>query len=90
MKTIDWIELIGITKENRVFLIVDEYFQNHLCLNDLNFENIFFVSSSNAKSLSTVEKVWTSLLENHFTKTDHLIGVGGGSITDLTTFAGRF
>ena len=86
MKTIDWNELIGITKENRVFLIVDEYFQNHPCLNDLNFEHIFFITSSEAKSLSTVEKVWISLLENHFTKTDHLIGVGGGSITDLTTF----
>ncbi len=86
MITIDWLELIRISKEKRVFVLLDDFFQGHPCLDDLHSEHVFFCSSLNAKSLSTVEKVWSSLLENHFTKHDFLIGVGGGSITDLTTF----
>jgi 3-dehydroquinate synthase len=86
MITIDWLELIRISKEKRVFVLVDDFFQGHPVLDDLHSEHVFFCSALNAKSLSTVEKVWSSLLENHFTKHDFLIGVGGGSITDLTTF----
>lgn len=43
-------------------------------------------SSENAKNLKTVEKCWEILGKNKFSRTDLIIGIGGGATTDLAGF----
>lgn len=86
MKTMNWFEWIQFSKSNRIFLLADDFFQNDPLLKEIKVDQSIFISAKTAKSLSTVEYVWNQLLENQFTKHDFLVGVGGGSITDLTTF----
>ena len=43
-------------------------------------------SSENAKNIRTVEKCWDILGKNKFSRTDLIIGIGGGSTTDLAGF----
>lgn len=39
------------------------------------------------KSLSTLDYVWRRLAEENFTRSDLIVGIGGGAVTDLTGFA---
>lgn len=43
-------------------------------------------SAENAKNIKTVEKCWDILGKNKFSRTDLIIGIGGGATTDLAGF----
>lgn len=45
-----------------------------------------FTAGEENKNLSTVEKVYTFLIENHFERKDMLIALGGGVVGDLTGY----
>lgn len=86
MKTLNWSELENVLLNNRTFWVIDERFKNEKLFLSISNAQFFYLPANGAKSLYNTELVWNFLLENHATKTDLIIGVGGGSITDLTTF----
>lgn len=46
-----------------------------------------FPAGEESKNLSTVEQVYTAMTENHMTRTDFIVALGGGVTGDLAGFA---
>ncbi len=46
-----------------------------------------FPHGENYKQISSIEKLYQYLIENHFTRSDCLIALGGGVVGDMTGFA---
>jgi len=86
MKIIDWSEFLIESKSTRVFYLVDVALKENALIKKLPRDTFLFLSADSSKSITTSIMVWELLLQNHFHKKDLLVGIGGGSITDLTTF----
>jgi 3-dehydroquinate synthase len=74
----------------RVAVIVSESYSPDLAeLRNLDSElHVFQVpDGEDGKSISTLTKIWNWLGAAGFTRSDLLIGIGGGAITDLAGFA---
>jgi 3-dehydroquinate synthase len=74
----------------RVAVIVSETYSPELTeLKNLDAElHVFQVpDGEDSKSISTLTKVWNWLGAAGFTRSDLIIGIGGGAITDLAGFA---
>lgn len=78
------------SKGKRVFYIIDSFFQNKPYFSSILEDNqniqVLFIESNNAKKIESVLNIWEQLLNSSFGKQDYIMGIGGGSITDLTTF----
>jgi 3-dehydroquinate synthase len=78
------------SNDKRVFYIIDSFFQNNSyftsILNENKILNVVYLDSKNAKKIESVLFIWEELLKLNFGKQDYLMGIGGGSISDLTTF----
>lgn len=46
-----------------------------------------FPAGESSKRLSTIESLYTCLIENHFTRTDFIVALGGGVTGDMAGFA---
>jgi 3-dehydroquinate synthase len=87
-----WIgDLVAIFEgRTRVAVIVSEEFSPDLSLlKNVNSElHIFTVpDGENGKNIATVTKLWNWLGASGFTRSDLVVGIGGGAITDLAGFA---
>jgi 3-dehydroquinate synthase len=74
----------------RVAVIVSEAFSPDLTdLNNMDSElHVFRVpDGEDGKSIATLHKIWDWLGAAGFTRSDLVIGIGGGAITDLAGFA---
>ena len=74
----------------RVAVIVSETYAPDLtALMTLDFElHVFQVpDAENGKSIATLNKLWNWLGAAGFTRSDVVIGIGGGAVTDLAGFA---
>ena len=84
-------DLAGMCEgRTRVAVIVSETYSPDLTeLMSLDSElHVFHVPDGEAgKSISTLTKVWNWLGAAGFTRSDLIIGIGGGAITDLAGFA---
>ena len=90
--TSDWnIELAQLCEgRTRVAVIVSEGFKPDLTrLMDLDADiHVFDVpDGEDAKNITTLNKVWNWLGATGFTRSDLIVGIGGGAITDLAGFA---
>ena len=90
--TSDWnIELAQLCEgRTRVAVIVSEGFKPDLSrLLDLDADiHVFDVpDGEDAKNITTLNKVWNWLGATGFTRSDLIVGIGGGAITDLGGFA---
>ena len=90
--TSDWNkELAQLCKgRTRVAIIVSEGFKPDLSgLMDLDSDiHVFDVpDGEDAKNVTTLNKVWNWLGAAGFTRSDLIVGIGGGAITDLGGFA---
>ena len=90
--TSDWnIELAQLcVGRNRVAVIVSESFKPDFSrLLDLDADiHVFDVpDGEDAKNITTLNKVWNWLGATGFTRSDLIVGIGGGAITDLAGFA---
>ena len=52
-----------------------------------NFSLIEIPSGENCKSIDTVQKIWSQLVENHADRNSLLINLGGGVVSDMGGFA---
>ena len=87
-----WIEKIIplLTDRAKAAIIVSQTFKPDFSLiMNLDCEvHIFQVpDGEDAKNISTMSKVWNWLGAAGFTRTDIVVGIGGGAITDLAGFA---
>lgn len=71
---------------DNVFVVIDNNLQ-HLAENFKGFPVLFLDSSEKDKTLSTVEKITSFLMDAGADRGALLIGVGGGITTDITGFA---
>lgn len=86
--------LLDTIPTGQIFILVDEHtvqsclpiLQEH-CPILRNVNCMILPSGETAKSLSSVEKVWHFLFDNHATRQAILINIGGGVVTDLGGFA---
>ena len=90
--TNSWIdELIPqVSNRTRVALVVSKSFSPSLTgLQDLDCDlHVFEVpDGEDGKSISTLTNLWNWLGAAGFTRTDLIVGIGGGAITDLAGFA---
>ena len=90
--TKSWCEDLAAICEDRtrVAVIVSETYSPDLAaLMTLDFElHVFQVpDSENGKSIATLNKLWNWFGAAGFTRSDLVIGIGGGAITDLAGFA---
>lgn len=86
-------EQTALTDKAQVFLLTDENVVNHClsCVQEtlgLPEEQILILPSGEEhKTLSSVEKIWTFLMDRGATRHSLLINLGGGVVTDLGGFA---
>jgi len=92
--------LLGIEKilcqhieGKNVAIVSNETIANHyqeiLCksLGEYEILSITLLDGEKQKNLSTVEKIYDLLVENHFPRDSTLIALGGGVVGDITGFA---
>ena len=74
----------------RVALIISENFVDRLAKIDLGSCEIFTFTISDGeagKSAETLQKIWNWLGAAGFTRSDLIVGLGGGAVTDFAGFA---
>ena len=77
----------------RVAIVVSKTFSPDLTtLRDLDAElHVFEVpDGEDGKNVETIAKLWSWLGAAGFTRSDLIVGIGGGAITDLAGFAAAF
>lgn len=82
-------QLLGkLLPKRRVIIITDSNI--HRCHPALisSYEHIIIGLGEQAKNLTTLEKVYTSLMEMGADRSTFLLGIGGGIVTDITGFVG--
>ena len=77
-------------KRQRVALIISENFADRVANLDLGNCEVFTFATSDGeagKSAETLFKIWNWLGAAGFTRTDLIVGLGGGAVTDFAGFA---
>lgn len=73
--------------KTRTFLLTDSNLYNHYHHELNKFEDLYIVpAGEKSKNIATVEEVLEKLLKLNYTKSDYLVALGGGMITDLGAF----
>ncbi len=74
-------------KYNRIFLISDENLFNLYPHIFKPYISKILPAGENFKTLNTIENIFRFFLDNEINKSDIIIGIGGGVISDITGFA---
>lgn len=74
-----------IINGSRTVAIIDDYFKDSPVF-DLDCPKIYIHSSEADKTLATVERIYTQLLELEADRDTFIVGIGGGITTDITGF----
>ena len=88
----DWkTELVSLAKERtRIAIIHSEQMSQEIRVDaDIDAEIFYFSlpDGEQAKSFTTISQLWNWLGAAGFTRSDLIVGVGGGAITDVAGFA---
>ena len=78
---------ICIVTDSQVAPIYLEEVKKELEQPDRDVLSYVFPCGENSKNLNTVQEVYEFLIENHFSRNDCLIALGGGVVGDLTGYA---
>lgn len=77
----------SIKNKNNHFYIVDQFFKNKLTDIGINKKNsIFIKASEDSKKFSAAQRYIKCLLEININRNSTLVGIGGGTIQDITSF----
>ena len=87
-----WIDQLRVrsTERERIALIFSEAMKEQIKNLDLGSAEVFYfpvADSEAAKSSATLLQIWDWLGAAGFTRSDLIVGIGGGAITDLSGFA---
>ena len=81
-----WSELQQLTAGRRVVVITDQAVYSHYSEAISHYEHIVVEGGEQAKSLQSVEAIYSGLIAMGADRTTMLVGVGGGIVTDITGF----
>ena len=74
--------------DNDSFFVIDESIPRELLKDLIQFNNHKFIKvNEKLKTLDTIEILWEIMFSANLTKKSHIVGVGGGVLTDLIGFA---
>lgn len=79
-----------LANRTRVAVVVSEGFRpdlSHIMTTDCEIHVFEIPDGEAGKSFATLEKLWNWLGATGFTRTDLVVGIGGGAITDVAGFA---
>ncbi len=76
-----------IVSETNVFPLYGEILKGSLEAEGFNVLTFIFEAGEESKNTDTLVRLWEFLAENHVTRTDALVALGGGVTGDLTGFA---
>ena len=76
-----------IVSETNVFPLYGEKLKASLENEGYNVLTFIFQAGEESKNTDTLVKLWEFLAENHITRSDILVALGGGVTGDLTGFA---
>lgn len=76
-----------IVSETNVFPIYGDKLKNTLVKEGFEVLSFIFPAGEESKNTGTLVSLWEFLAENHITRSDTLIALGGGVTGDLTGFA---
>ena len=76
-----------IVSETNVFPIYGDKLKNTLVKEGFEVLSFIFPAGEESKNTETLVSLWEFLAENHITRSDTLIALGGGVTGDLTGFA---
>lgn len=76
-----------IVSETNVFPIYGDILKNTLIKEGFDVLSFIFHAGEESKNTETLISLWEFLAENHITRSDTLIALGGGVTGDLTGFA---
>jgi 3-dehydroquinate synthase len=71
----------------KCILITDTYVKNHYSFLFQDFDLIELESGEHAKSLETIQEIYSKLLDLEADRSTFIVGIGGGVVCDLTGFA---
>ena len=80
--------LSQLLPKRRVIVITDSNVDRCHSLLISSYEHIIIGLGEQAKNLTTLEKVYTQLMEMGADRSTFLLGIGGGIVTDITGFVG--
>lgn len=78
---------VVIISETNVFPLYSEILTSVLKKEEFNVLSFVFPAGEESKNTDTLVSLWEFLAENHVTRSDTLIALGGGVTGDLTGFA---
>ena len=89
------LEGIGVTKANQICIVTDEHVEplylsfvvdacKKVCDKVISYT---FPAGEDHKNLDEIRGLYEALIEEHFTRKDFLIALGGGVVGDMTGFA---
>ena len=89
---VSWLEKLQelCAERIRVAVIHSTNMSSELVNLKINHPNVIFFpvpDGEDAKTMATLSSLWDQLAETGFTRSDLIIGIGGGTITDLAGFA---
>ena len=74
--------------DNDSFFVIDESIPRELLKDLTQFNNHKFIKvHEKLKTLDTIESLWEIMFSANLSKKSHIVGVGGGVLTDLVGFA---
>lgn len=82
--------LLELTAHRKVLVLVDSNTQEHCLplLADIHFDVTLELPAGDAsKSHAQLERIYSALLQHAFTRSDMIVNLGGGMITDIGGFA---
>tara|TARA_B110000014_G_scaffold263422_1_gene260103 strand:- start:1111 stop:2154 length:1044 start_codon:yes stop_codon:yes gene_type:complete len=81
-------DLVGNVFNSDSFFVIDDSIPKELLEGIIQFHNHEFISvGENLKTIETVGSIWELMFDANLSKKSHVIGVGGGVLTDLVGFA---
>lgn len=80
-------ESVVIVSDSNVFPIYGQLLTDSLKNEGYNVITFVFPAGENSKNTDTLIELWEFLAENHITRSDALVALGGGVTGDLTGFA---
>ena len=79
-----------LSLHNKVLVLAPEEIANSLELNKVSNQEVSFLNlpqGESAKSVAVLEKIWDKAAQVGLTRTDAIVGIGGGATTDIAGFA---
>lgn len=86
LKKLDINGKIAIISDTNVWPLYGEYVCKYLQNSDFQTTTFVFAAGEERKNTNTYLQILTFLSEQHFTRTDALIALGGGVVGDITGF----